>query len=223
LRYSSLSPDELVKACAGSRDAALWQEFIRRFQPVIAAAVLRRARQWGEPSRQTLDDLVQETYLKLCDNNSTLLRSFESRHPDSIFGFLKVVSANIVNDHFKAELAEKRGGGQTDAFDDASTVLSFPNTSNSMEQRVLLKEIDHLLASIETGADAHRNCTVFWLYYRAGLSASAIASLPSIRLGVKGVESLVHRMTRNLRVLVEKRDLTTHGEGKEGFQRSKSL
>jgi DNA-directed RNA polymerase specialized sigma24 family protein len=76
-------------------------EFIRRFQLVIAAAVLRTARQWGEPSRAQLDDLTQNTYLKLCENDSRLLRSFQPRHEDSIYGFLKVVAANVVHDHFK--------------------------------------------------------------------------------------------------------------------------
>ena len=114
-RYSKSSSTELVRACAGSKDEEAWQEFIRRFQVVIAAAVLRTARHWGEPSRPQLDDLIQDTYLKLCENDSRLLRSFQPRHQDSIYGFLKVVAANVVHDHFKSALAAKRGVGQTDA------------------------------------------------------------------------------------------------------------
>ena len=117
-RYSELSPVELVRECAGARDTELWAEFIRRFQPVIAAAVLRTARQRGEPSRQLLDDLIQDTYLKLCENESRLLRSFQPRHEDSIYGYLKVVAANVVHDHFKSALAGKRGAAQTEAIDE---------------------------------------------------------------------------------------------------------
>jgi len=40
---------------------------------------------------------------------------------------------------------------------------------------------------------------VFWLYYRAGFTASAIASLPTVGLTTKGVESLIFRLTRIVR------------------------
>jgi RNA polymerase sigma-70 factor (ECF subfamily) len=49
------------------------------------------------------------------------------------------------------------------------------------------------------GADRDRNSKIFWLYYRAGLSAAAIAALPGIGLSTKGVESLILRITRELR------------------------
>ncbi len=88
-RYSDLSSVQLVRKCAGSNNADAWAEFIRRFQPVIAAAVLRTARLFGEPPRHLLDDLVQDTYLKLCEDNSRLLRSFEPRGDESIFGYLR--------------------------------------------------------------------------------------------------------------------------------------
>ena len=82
---------------------------------MIAAAVLRTARRWGEPSPCQLDDLIQETYLKLCEDDSRLLRSFQPRREDSIYGFLKMVAANVVHDHFKSAMAAKRGAGQTEA------------------------------------------------------------------------------------------------------------
>jgi RNA polymerase sigma-70 factor (ECF subfamily) len=200
LRYSSLSPDDLVKACAGSRDPAVWQAFIRLFQPVIAAAVLRTARRFGELSRHTLDDLVQETYLKLCEDDSRLLRSFVSRHPDAIFGFLKVVAGNVVHDYFKSALAEKRGAGQTDALPDCaspSTPVSAGYGSAAMERQILLRQIDDAL--VAAGEDKGRNRLIFWLHYRDGLTASAIASLPGIDLTTKGVESILLRMTRMIR------------------------
>src|SRR5450755_3164839 len=114
-RYAEFSSTELVRTCAGSKDERAWAEFIRRFQVVIAGTVLRTARHFGEPSRAQLDDLVQDTYLKLCENNSRLLASFRPQHENSIYGFLKVVAANVVHDHFKFARAAKRGAGQTEA------------------------------------------------------------------------------------------------------------
>ena len=76
---AALSTEELVLKCVESGDAAAWEEFIRRFQPPIARVVLRVARRWGAFSPQLIDDLVQETYLKLC---ATTFASCEVSSPN---------------------------------------------------------------------------------------------------------------------------------------------
>ena len=63
-RHSDVSSKELVRVCLASADELAWTEFIRRFHTVIASTVLRTARQWCEPSRAQLDDLIQDGYLK---------------------------------------------------------------------------------------------------------------------------------------------------------------
>ena len=225
--YSSFSPNDLVRACAGSKNPAVWEEFIRRFHPVVARVVLRTARRWGEPSRQVLDDLIQETYLKLCEDDSRLLRSFQPRFPDAIFGFLKVVAANVVHDHYKSALAEKRGAGQTDALSEAARPASAsPAVGNfdAMERHIFLQQVDEVLTR-SPGEEQLRNRAIFWLYYQHGLSASAIASLPSIGLTTKGVESTILRMTRMIRShMLESRVSPARRQADgEGFERAKSL
>ena len=69
----------------------------------------------------------------------------------------------------------------------------------SIERGVLIGEVRRHLALFAAGQDRERNSNVFWLYYRVGLSASAIAALPGIDLTTKGVESLILRMTREVR------------------------
>ena len=108
---ASLSPEELVLACRQTDDVAAWREFVGRFHRLIATVALRVARRWGESSPQLIDDLVQETYLKLCDDNFRMFRKFKSHHPDAFYGYLKVVTANLVHDHFKAAHSSKRGSG----------------------------------------------------------------------------------------------------------------
>jgi len=201
-RYSELSPVELVRECAGARDTELWAEFIRRFQPVIAAAVLRTARQRGEPSRQLLDDLIQDTYLKLCENESRLLRSFQPRHEDSIYGYLKVVAANVVHDHFKSALAGKRGAAQTEAIDELLQIdpkTAGSDVSSAIHQNLQLEQIDSILKQVTVGKDQQRKCTIFWLRHQQGLTASEIAALPAIGLTTEGVESLLLRLTIMIR------------------------
>ncbi len=196
--YSALSED-LVKACVGSNNEAAWAEFIRRFQPLIAKVVGRTARRyWPQAPRHLLDDLIQETYLKLCADDCRLLRQFQSRHRDSIYGFLKVVSASVVLDHFKSERARKRDTSQTEALSERASLDRPAAGSGSlltMEEQVALRQIDEIVGQLFTGTILVRNRAIFWLNHRDGMTAQAIASIPWIGLNTKGVETVLRRMT----------------------------
>ena len=167
---------------------------------------LRTARQWGEPASSVLDDLVQETYLKLCAEDCRLLKNFRARHAHAIFGFLKVVTANVVHDHYKASRAVKRGAAECfENLDNRALgeqwATNRPNkpTSSTVEQAILFEEIDRCLIEGVAAAEVPRSRRIFWLYYRCGLSARAIAALPNIDLTTKGVESTILRLSRLVR------------------------
>lgn len=198
--YAALSPEDLVRTCLVAGDESAWAEFIRRFQPLIAGVVLRVCRKCGEVSPQTVDDLIQETYLKLCSDRARL-RTFESAHPDAIYGYLKVFTANLVHDHFKAVSSQKRGRNVTSTLrDDLITQESRRHSEVEMiERSILISQIDTALSAPETGTNSQRDRRIFWLHYRAGLSASAIATLPTIWLTTKGVESTLLRLVRQVR------------------------
>src|SRR5262249_16749202 len=53
--------------------------------------------------------------------------------------------------------------------------------------------------SLAAGPHLDRDGKLFWLYYRVGLTADAIAGLQSIGLSTKGMESSFLRLTRLLR------------------------
>ena len=60
------SVNDLAKACARSADAAEWEEFVRRSTPLASLVALRVCRMWvADPSPATVDDIVQEVFLKL--------------------------------------------------------------------------------------------------------------------------------------------------------------
>jgi RNA polymerase sigma-70 factor (ECF subfamily) len=206
---TGMSVDELVFACAQTNAPSAWEEFIRRFNPLIARVVLRTARRWGESSQSILDDLVQETYLKLCADNCRLLRTFESRQPEGIYGYLKVITTNVTHDYFKAVRAAKRGPG--DPLQDLEAARDNINPLQQsvpdhllIERTILIQEIDQHLTSAVPPEDLPRSRLIFWLYYRSGLTARAIASLPDVGLTTKGVESLILRLTRMIRAALLK-------------------
>ena len=201
-RYATYSSTELVKLCAASKDEMAWTELIRRFHPVIAAAALRTARQWGEPSRAQVDDLVQDTYFKLWEDERRVLRRFQPRHEDSIYGFLRVVAANVVHDHFKSVLAVKRGAVQTGSITESvqvSQAIADFDSFAEVNQRIQLDKIDKVLRQVTAGKDQERKRTVFWLRHRQGLTSSEIASIPSLGLTTEGVESMLMRLAIMIR------------------------
>lgn len=201
--YSDLSPPDLVLFCAKDRDADSWKEFIRRFHPVIARSVIRVAARYGAFDSSLIDDLLQETYLKICADQCRLLRAFTPQGPESAFAFLKVVAANVAQDFFKGRLAQKRAPELTaETVEQAAAASSGELTDyrlTATERAVLMGQIDQRLKSALPPDELQRSRAVFWLYYRSGMTATAIASIPAIGLTTKGVESLLFRLTRLVR------------------------
>ena len=221
-RYKKLSSSELVRACAGSKDEEAWLEFICRFQMVIAAAVLRTARRWGEPSRQQLDDLVQDTYLKLCEGDGSLLRSFRPRCEGSIYRFLQVVAANVVHDRFKSARAVKRGAALTEVILGPSHVDPKTADGGSLDaviRNLQLEQVDQIVTRAGNAKDRERNRIIFWLYHRQGLTASEIAAIPTIGLTTEGVESVLMRLA----ALIRSHVTDSSRPRSEGFRPAKSL
>ena len=228
MNYAELSPVELVLACLRTGEEPAWIEFVRRFQPLIAGIVMRIARRWGQTSTEVVDDLVQETYLKLCADRDMLLHGFHPKHPDAIFGYIKVFTANLVHDHFKAVHSRKRGGGtKTEPVDDHTpgTLPLSPCDAKSIERAVLLNQIDACLREAESGVNAKRDRGIFWLYYRVGLPASAIAALPAVGLTTKGVESTILRLTRVVRRRLARTEnsIETEGDPSKGIRPAESF
>jgi DNA-directed RNA polymerase specialized sigma24 family protein len=60
-------------------------------------------------SRSVIEDLIQETYSKLCADQCRTMQQFEPNYPDATLGFVKVVAANVAHDHFRSRRSAKRG------------------------------------------------------------------------------------------------------------------
>lgn len=227
--YAAITPEALISACLETGDAAAWAEFVRRFHPLIAGITIRVARKWGEFSRDLVDDLVQDVYLKLCAEGLVRLRGFTPEHRNAMYGFIKTFTANLVHDHFKARESLKRGGGtQTVPLEQAECLgrsVARRNADDSIQRNILIGEIDACLRLAELGPNAERDRQIFWMYYRSGLPASQIASIPTVGLSTKGVESTILRLTRLLRLrLLEQRSQQRRTGGvDEGILPAESL
>lgn len=196
--------NELARACAYSADAAEWGEFLGRCAPVAALVAARVTRIWqGVASAAVVDDIVQEVFLKLCEQDRRILREFKPKGDDSFLALLRVITASVANDYFRRQYSEKRGGrALTMLLDDESSPPIVAQSDRDIQRAVLFNELDRKLRSV-SGATAERDRNFFWLYYLQGLTAEEIASLPGAELSAKGVESALRRVTAWLRKELE--------------------
>ena len=184
----------LIASCLGDGAEVAWGQFVSRFQPLIASVILRTFRRYGHVDLGLVDDLVQETFLRLCKNEGRALRQFQQRHETAFFGFLKVVAASVVTDHFRSLHAQKRLADRQPMEEGViDTVASTPPNS---EQVALMREIHEFL---DRSVASRRDKIIFWLYYRQGFTARDIATLPEVGLTEKGVESSIYRLTKAVR------------------------
>lgn len=202
--WSALSSEELIRACVDTGDTGAWEEFVRRFRPVIAGTVIRTARRFGKSAPQLIDDLVQDTYLKICSNRCRILREFRSEAAEAIFGLLKTVAFSVTQDYFRGGFAVKRrSGGREVALDKyVESAMASREGSPKIEREVLMRQIDERLAAASEPATTERDRQIFWLYYRQGMTTRAIAGLPGIGLTQKGVESAIQRLTDHVRARI---------------------
>jgi RNA polymerase sigma-70 factor (ECF subfamily) len=158
---------------------------------------------WNRLSVAIVDDLIQETYLKLCLNDFKALRRSEFSHEAGLFGFLKVVASNTAQDYFRRIFSPKRGGKAGEvAFDESAASFVSGQSVMRIDRAILIQEIDNYLLSVVNARSRCRDRLIFWAYYREGLTAKLISQLPGVGLGIKGVESAILRMTRQLKIVM---------------------
>jgi len=171
------------------------EEFVRRFQPMIANVVSRTAHHWGKISASLVDDLIQDVFLKIFDSLPRILKNIHRNHESAMLSIIRVIAMNVVNDNFKMRNAMKRGV-------EIIEPMKIPETSaydasvDTIERHILFAEIDQLLK--EKGVST-RDLEIFWLYYGEGCNAEEISQLPVSKLTAKGVESILTRLTKLVR------------------------
>jgi RNA polymerase sigma-70 factor (ECF subfamily) len=199
-----LTPFELVRYCLSSQDESAWNEFVRRFQPLIASVIIKTLRRGPLLNSSLVDDLVQETYIKLFAHNFKALREFDSRHEKGLFGFLRVVASNVVQDHIRTHYSQKRGSGKMEEDLEliSAKVPSNKGWVDKAERKILLAQIRKRLKTHASEVHFSRNYAIFQLYFEHGLTARDIAGMPNIGLSTKGVESALVRLIRLLKEVI---------------------
>src|SRR5262249_430455 len=116
-----------------------------------------------------------------------VLRRYQPRHENSFLGYLKVVTRNVVYDHFRKE----------HPVDEVTVELKpeiNPAGGDSPENEIFFAQVDKILRLRGNGPQEQKERAIFWLYYRHGMTSRAIAAIPALGLTVKGVESCIFRL-----------------------------
>jgi RNA polymerase sigma-70 factor (ECF subfamily) len=196
-----IAANRLAHLCAYSAQAPEWEEFVRVVMPVVGLSARRIASVWGDPSSGTVSEIVQEVFLKLCEDERRILREFDDRGNESFLKLLRMITASVGTDHFRRMRAEKRGGNVHSVPLEShisSDDVSDAKATAAVEWPSLIAQLDGLLMLYPKSVSV-RDRNLFWLYYRQGLTAEAISRIPAIGLSAKGVESALQRLTRLLR------------------------
>jgi len=207
MRLESLPTRQLIEGCIRGDSAGHWEEFVRRTRPAVSVMIYRVARRWGEVRSESHQDLIQESYLHLLEDDCKVLRRLVLLDDDcAVLACLKVIAANVCHDYLRGEHAAKRGADVTHSIaQDAYHEVVKEETGkwNIAEREVLLREVDECLEKAARERYTERQKAIFWLYYRQGMTAAAIAAIPSMDLSTKGVESLILRLTRAVRICLQ--------------------
>ncbi|HLK66713.1 MAG TPA: sigma-70 family RNA polymerase sigma factor [Bryobacteraceae bacterium] len=203
-----------LSECLSSQSPAVWKGFLAQLRRTIAAAVIRTARQFGTVSPDLTDDLIQDTYVRLCARDYGAFRELRSSEPGAIYGLAQAAAVTVTLDHFRAAMRQKRGGDRkVVALDDSPLAQVADQAQESrLEHALIVQEIDRRLPELAAEGCLDRDRRIFWLYYRHGFTAKDIAGIPSLGLSPKGVESAIHRLTDGLKKLFSARKLNSERE-----------
>ena len=120
-----------------------------------------------------MDDLIQDTFLKLFANDRKALRSIKNEYENTIFGYLKVVASNVVRDHFRQTENKVEEIELTDP-----VLPPTPDGWDRIEFARLKDKIQTRLQSLSSSETYQRDEMIFWLYYEQGYTAKEISLLP---------------------------------------------
>jgi len=91
----------LIRGCT-SGDKKSWDEFVERFSRLIYDTIIRTFHQYGSrPRPEVLEDLFQDFFRVLLENDGKVLRMFQGRNGCTLASYLRVVASGKAIDFLR--------------------------------------------------------------------------------------------------------------------------
>jgi RNA polymerase sigma factor (sigma-70 family) len=215
---------ELIELCAREPwNRKAWLEFYNRFDKRIWLVIYRECKAMGisrqaDQFKQTVEDLVQDVYVKLSDNNCKALKNFVGASENSIYTYLGIIAKNVVRNHAIKVKAQKRPSiekslDEVIAISETGEKILIRDTVRSpgsaAEQdfsvEILREEIEDILNKILTGKQLERDKLIFKLHLYQKFSAEDITKKFNFGLSSKRISNLITSIKKDLRQELSKR------------------
>jgi RNA polymerase sigma-70 factor (ECF subfamily) len=193
MNFSNLPTRELLDYCLKTGDEMAWREFDKKLRPTICGSVKKKLLSKNIKSGVE-QELVQDTYVKLCAHDRRALRNLRWDNDESIFKYAKVVAHSAVEDwRAKNKIFQDPKG-----IDDL--VTSYQVKGQPVDLAILRGQIDRCLQAMASQPNFERDRAIFWYFFRWGYHASEIAGLPAVNLSVRKVENILQKLVRFVRL-----------------------
>ena len=200
----AISDSEFLRYCAEHRDDHVcWNEFVSRFQAVLARSVscaYRRFTHGGYPPSWQTAELVQEVYLRLIKDDCALLRRFRGVTERSAKAYLAQIALNSSGDILRREIAKKRQSAHSPLDESLQEQAGkHRHMKFSLPEGLAERELLKLLAISSATENAQRDVLIFLLHVRGGLTAEEIATQGRFNLQPPTIWSIIIRLRGRLR------------------------
>jgi hypothetical protein len=196
----------LLESCCDSRDARResgWAEFLRRYKRYIYQVAAGTCASWSasrlrKQLSETIDDIVSDVLLLLCQNQGRVLSEFRSRDDERLFlAWLATICRRKSSRHilrfFSSKMVEMEAGELPGLF-----------SPLDCDRRAELYEhfVEHFRSSAARNKiHLERDIFIFHMRVWADFSADMIQRMPCLDgIGHRVVDNTVNRMRKVLRL-----------------------
>jgi RNA polymerase sigma factor (sigma-70 family) len=215
---------EFIKYLADSpEDQSAWNEFFFRFHKFIYKIVAQLCARLADRYKSfrkyfDCDDLVQEVYSNLVQNNCKALRDFKGETEFAFFTYLSSIAHNVFCNQVETFRAAKRQGITVSLDDDTKRAnhenhiplnerLESPlfDTELILDSTYLRDEIEKIVEKCARGPNQPRDCLIFKLAVFEGMRAEEIAKIVPFELTAKRIGNIASDLKQRVRAELLKR------------------
>ena len=198
--------NKLLKRCAFNREPEVSDEFLAKYGQRLVSGVRRALRRSGQrPSPEDREDLLQEVYCHLLEQQGRRLRGCRGREERVIGAYLAKVAESVTFDRLRARAAAKRGRGHVVSVLSewrCDRLLALAAPGPTPEERILRRERRRLFLgrcrSVMGSRAPRRDLRIICLALLEGWTSREIAHRLGGEVTPSTIDSVIHRLRRRL-------------------------